>query len=125
MASSWVATFGTATEQRLLEETMQAVEKARAGRQATELQRHLRTVRKLGNAAYFRHPQAWEWQFEEAASRVSEASNVARAEELVREGQKALERKRPEELRRVVDALWKLLPEDAQERRLAHDSGVR
>jgi molecular chaperone DnaK len=56
---------------------------------------------------------------------VSEASDVARAEELVRKGRRALEQQRREELRQVVEQLWRLLPEDAQERRMAHDSGVR
>jgi molecular chaperone DnaK len=125
VASSWVAQFGSPTEQKLLDDAMRACERARAGRQAVELQRHLRSVRKLGNAAFFRHPQAWEWQFESAASRVSEASDVARAEELVQKGRRALEQQRREELRHVVEQLWRLLPEDVQERRMAHDSGVR
>ncbi len=125
LASSWVAQFGSPTEQKLLDEAMRACEQARAGRQAVELQRHLRSVRKLGNAAFFRHPSAWEWQFESASSRVSEASDVARAEELVQKGRRALEEQRREELRQVVEQLWRLLPEDAQERRMAHDSGVR
>jgi molecular chaperone DnaK len=125
LASSWVAQFGSPTEQKLFDEAMRACERARAGRQSVELQRHLRSVRKLGNAAFFRHPSAWEWQFETAASRVSEASDVARAEELVQKGRRALEQQRREELRQVVEQLWRLLPEDAQDRRLAHDSGVR
>jgi molecular chaperone DnaK len=124
-ASSWVAQFGTPTEQKLFDEAMRSCERARAGRQAVELQRHLRSVRKLGNAAFYRHPSAWEWQFESAASRVSEASDVGKAEELVQRGRRALEQQRREELRHVVEQLWRLLPEDAQERRLAHDSGVR
>ena len=125
LASSWVAQFGTSAEQKLFDEAMKACERARAGRQAVELQRHLRSVRKLSNAAFYRHPSAWEWQFDSAASRVSEASDVAKAEELVQRGRRALEQQRREELRQVVEQLWRLLPEDAQERRLAHDSGVR
>ncbi|WNG13957.1 Hsp70 family protein [Cystobacter fuscus] len=125
LASSWVAQFGTPVEQRLLDDAMRACERASAGRQAVELQRNLRSVRKLCNAAYFRHPSVWEWQFESAASRVSEASDVARAEELVQRGNRALAQQRREELRQVVEQLWRLLPEDAKERRLAHDSGVR
>ncbi|MFL5358155.1 Hsp70 family protein [Archangium sp.] len=125
VASSWVSQFGSPTEQKLLEDAMRACERAHAGRQAVELQRHLRSVRKLGNAAFYRHPSAWEWQFDSASSRVSEASDVARAEELVQKGRRALEQQRREELRQVVEQLWRLLPEDAQERRMAHDSGVR
>jgi len=124
-ASEWVARLGTATEQRLLDEAMRACDRARAGKQAVELQRQLRTIRKLSSAAFFRHPQAWEWQFESASSRLSEASDVAKAEQLVQQGRRALEGSRKEELRQVVERLWRLLPEDVQERRLAHDSGVR
>ena len=124
-ASSWVSQLGTPTEQKLFQDAAEACERARAGRQAVVMQRHLRSVRKLANAAYFRHPEAWDWQFADAASRVSEASDVARAEALVHKGRQAQDAGRREELIRVVNELWNLLPGDVKERRLAHGSGVR
>jgi len=124
-ASDWVAQFGSPTEQRLLDEALAACERARKGRQPTELQRHLRTVRKLHHACFYRHPRAWEWELEAAASRISEASDLSRAEQLVQQGLRARDGQRREELRSVVEQLWRLLPANVKDRRLAHDSGVR
>jgi molecular chaperone DnaK len=124
-ASSWVAELGTPEEQRLLAETAQAVERARKSRNARELQRQLRVVTNLANAAYYRDPQAWEWELERAASQSSSASDLVRAEALVREGRRALERGDRAAVRDAVQQLWRLLPDDPQARRLGHDSGVR
>ena len=124
-ASSWVAEHGTKEEQRLLQEAAQAVEKARAQRKPLELQRHLRVVRNLANAAYYRHPQAWEWAFESAAADAGSATDLVRAQSLVRDGRAALGRGDQPALRSVVEQLWRLLPADAQSRRRGYDSGVR
>src|SRR6185369_2124788 len=74
--SVWVTQFGSPAEQQLLNEATQAVEKARAARQPVELQRQLRVVRNLRTASYFRHPKAWEWQFEAAASAADQATDL-------------------------------------------------
>ncbi len=47
------------------------------------------------------------------------------AQKLVTEGKAAIERSDTEELRRVVKALWALLPEDSEARKRGFDSGVR
>ncbi len=124
-ASRWVSEYGTATEQKLLDEAAQAVDRARVAKQPVELQRQLRVVRNLNNAAFHRHPMAWQWLFEDAASRANEATDLPRAEALVRDGRKALERGDTTRLKPIVDELWRLLPADAQKRRLGHDSGLR
>ena len=124
-ASHWVAGYGTPPEQRLLEEAIAAVEKARRSRQVLELQRRVRQVRQLGSAAYFKNPDAWPSEFEYAASDVHQARDLPKAEKLVAEGRAALSRGDTSVLRRVTQALWKLLPADAQERHLGHDSGLR
>ncbi len=124
-ASDWVSRYGTPAESRLIEEVTAAVEKARHNRNPGELQRQLRLARRLGTAAFYRHPSAWQWMFESASSEVGSATDLPRAEALVREGRQAIDSGDTASLRRVVEGLWRLLPADVQARRLSFDSGVR
>jgi molecular chaperone DnaK len=124
-ASRWVSELGSPLEQQLLTEVSQAVEKARAARSSEELQRQLRLVRNLSSACFQRHPQAWEWLFDSAAADADHATDLVRAQALVRDGRRAIEQGRLADLRPIVQDLWKLLPVSAQKRRLGHESGVR
>lgn len=124
-AADWVSGFGTPEQARMLNEAMSALERARASRQLPELQRQHRVIIRLGNAAFYRHPRAWEWKFDEAASRADEASDLPRAQELVRRGRAAIEKGDVASLRPVVEDLWRLLPVDAETRQRAHASGLR
>ena len=101
------------------------MEKARAGRQPTELQRQLRVVRNLRVAAFHRDPKAWQKLFERAASEADQSTDQVRAQVQVRDGRKALERGDNAALRTNVEELWRLLPVDAQSKKLGYDSGVR
>ena len=51
--------------------------------------------------------------------------DLPRAQKLVAEGKAAIERNDTTELRRIVKALWQLLPEDSEARKKGFDSGVR
>jgi molecular chaperone DnaK len=124
-ASGVVAIYGTPPEKRLIEEVGSSMEKARKHQNAAELQRQLRVARNLGNASYFRKPDAWSEQFDHMASRVDDCSDLPRAESLIREGRKAQARKDDGALRGVVQQLWSLMPVDRDDRRLGFDSGVR
>ncbi len=124
-ATSWLSEFGTADERRVLKETIFAIDKARAVKDPREIERQLRVVDRLGSGAYFRSPMAWEQQFRYAESRATESSDVRLASELVRDGNKAITKNDRAALERAVRALWRLLPADAEERRLGHSSGVR
>jgi molecular chaperone DnaK len=124
-AAAAVSQFGTDAERRLLDEVVAALERARAGRDPAELERQLRLVRRLATAAYQRDPDTWEWYLQSAASEISGASDLPRAQRLVAEGKAAAARGDTEELKRIVKQLWGLLPLDAQDRRKGFDSGVR
>jgi molecular chaperone DnaK len=124
-ASHWVSTHGSPEEQRLLGEVMRSVEQARQAKQVVELQRQIRLVKELGTASYFRHPDAWSWEFESAAADVSRSSDLGKAQDLVKDGRAAQARGDTGTLRNVTQALWKLLPHDPIARRLGHDSGLR
>jgi molecular chaperone DnaK len=102
-----------------------AIDKARRDKDPAELERQVRLAHRLSNAAFNRTPEAWEWYFEDAASEVSRARDLPRANKLVAEGKQAIDRGDTEDLRRVVKALWQLLPEDSEARKRGFDSGVR
>lgn len=122
-AGRWVSELGTEQEQRMLAEASTAVERARKDRRATDLERHLEIVRQLGNAAYFRHPEVWAWEFDGLASHLSRSTDLPKAEQLVARGR--ANRADRTVLREVVQQLWALLPAQVADRDGGHGSGVR
>ena len=124
-ASSTVGMHGTEAERTLLQEVLSAMDKARKDKDAPELERQMRLASRLSAAAFNRTPEAWEWYFEDAASELSRMKDLPRAQKLVNEGKSAVDRGDTEELRRVVKALWHLLPDDSEARKRGFDSGVR
>ena len=117
--------WGTDAEKKLLEEVIAAMEAARASRDAGEMQRQLRLVQRLANAARARDPDYWRFQLDWVASDVARARDLPRAQRLVAEGKAALEAGNLEALKRTVRLLWELMPEDAEARAKAFESGVR
>jgi molecular chaperone DnaK len=124
-ASSTVGLHGSDAERALLQEVLASMDKARRDKDAAELERQMRLAQRLSSAAYNRTAEAWEWYFESAASEVSRATDLPRAHKLVNEGKQAVDRGDTESLRKVVKALWNLLPEDSESRKRGFDSGVR
>jgi molecular chaperone DnaK len=124
-ASSTVGMHGTEAERTLLHEVIAAMDKARKDKDAPELERQMRLAQRLSSAAFNRTNEAWEWYFQDAASEVSKARDLPRAQRLVTEGKAAVDRGDNDELRRVVKALWQLLPDDSEARKKGFDSGVR
>ncbi len=124
-ASDWVARYGTPAELKLLDEVSAAVSRAREARDSSELERQLRLIYRLGNAAFYRHPDAWVWKFEHVASEVSSATDLPQAQALVTKGRAAIERGDKQSLRPIVEQLYRLMPTDLQSRRLSFDSGIR
>ena len=120
-----IAKWGTPAEQQLFNEATQAVEKARASRHPIELQRQLRVVRNLRMAAFYRDPKVWDRLFEAAASEADRATDIVKAQALVRDGKKAQGRGDMQALKPIVETLWELLPVTAQSKKLGYDSGVR
>lgn len=123
-ASHWVSLYGTEIEQKYLKEAIEGVEKARTAREPTELARQLKVVRDLQNAAYYRDPEAWPGELSYLASRLDSATDLPRAQALLGEGQRALEKRDIAGVRGAVEKLWKLMPVDAQDRRQGYESGV-
>jgi molecular chaperone DnaK len=124
-ASSTIGMHGTEAERSLLQDVLAAMDKARRDKDAAELERQMRLAQRLSNAAFNRTPEAWEWYFEDAASEISKCRDLPAAQRLVTEGKAAIARSDNAELRRVVKALWQLLPESSEARKKGFDSGVR
>ncbi len=124
-ASAIVAHEGTDAEKQLLDDAIGGINRARANRSVKDLERHRRVVRRLGNAAYFRDPRAWESVFDNLCSHVHEARDLKRAQALVEQGQKLVDKADFLALRGVCDQLAELMPVSAQERAKAFASGLR
>jgi molecular chaperone DnaK len=124
-ALSWVAGNGSDIEKSTLTGAYQACKRAFVAQDADEVQRQLAVIERLGLAAYLRHPGAWEWEFERAAARVSESTDLRRASELVAQGRDAVRQHDREALERIVRDLWRLRPVDRDEQKLGHGSGLR
>lgn len=124
-ALSWLAAYGNPMEQKTLDSAYHACKRALTDRREDEAERQLLLIRRLGIAAYFREPGAWESAFHRAASRLSESTDIRRATELVASGREALRQERQTDLEAVVRKLWELTPVDRDEQMLGHGSGLR
>jgi molecular chaperone DnaK len=125
MAVSWVAGYGNDAERTTLDAAYRACKRAFVGRDADEVERQLAVIRRVGSAAYLRHPGAWDDQFEYHAARIAESTDIRRASELVARGQEAMRQRDRAKLEEIVRALWQLSPVDRDEQKLGHGSGLR
>ena len=123
-ALSWVGQYGSPAERTALDNAYQSCKQALLARQEREAQRQINLVFQLGHSAYVRHPGAWEHYFQEAASRVSESTDIRRATELVTQGRQAMREGRAADLESIVHQLWKLRPVDRLEQQLGHGSAL-
>ena len=113
------------SERSTLNNTYQACKRAFVARDSDEVERQLAVIQRLGEAAYLRHPAAWEWEFERCAARVGESTDLRRATELVAKGRDAARQRDRETIERIVRELWGLAPVDHDEQKLGHGSGLR
>jgi molecular chaperone DnaK len=125
LAVPWVAAFGTKNEQKLFEEALEAVRAARKAREAAELERQLRVVRAMGDAAFSRDPRTPHLEFDWYASNVGEALDLPRAAALVARGREARARDDASEMRSINRQLSDLFPSSPEARRRSFGSGVR
>ena len=124
-AAGYIAHNGTPAEQKLLDDAIGGISRARKARSVKDLERHRRVIRRVGNAAFFREPEAWEMVFESYASHLHEARDLKRAEKLVAEGRRHLAAQDTKGLRAVCDQLAELMPVNAAARARAYASGLR
>ncbi len=125
-ASSTVGMHGTDAERALLQEVLAAMDKARRDKDAPELERQMRLAQRLSAAAFNRTSRGLGVVLRGRRVRGRRVHRpAAGAASSSPRASTAIDRGDTEELRRVVKALWQLLPEDSEARKHGFDSGVR
>jgi molecular chaperone DnaK len=124
-ASYWLECYGTDQEKRALQQCIEFAERALRGRNTREIERQIRTMRRICFAAYIRDPQAWSWELDHAAERADACNDPAKAQRLIQRARAAEVAGNQRELEKVVRELWALFPADPEERSLGFDSGVK
>ena len=95
-------------------------------RNVPELQRQLRLCHRAGQRRLLSQSRASGTdEFEWVSSNIEKASDQAKAQSLLQQGQQAVQADDKAKLREIVEKLWKLLPSDPELRRQGYDSGVR
>ena len=121
----WVGEFGSSEERNSFGAATQAARAALVGKDPGEVARQLGLMRQLGAVAYHRHPDAWQWEFDHAAARVGDSTDIRRATTLVAAGREALRQRDVERLKLVVRELWQLDPVDREDQVRGFGSGLR
>jgi molecular chaperone DnaK len=125
LANSWVSVFGADPEKRALALAMEQAERGLRARNAAEIERQLKAMRRLHVTSYLRSPDAWSQELDHAANRLDAATDIGRAQNLLQRGRKAEAAKNRKELESIVRELWLLLRVNSEERTLSFDSGVQ
>jgi molecular chaperone DnaK len=123
--TSWIAAHGTPEERSVLAGATAAIERARVARNAAEIDRQIEVIGRIGTAAYYRRPGAWEHELERLGGRLAETSDPPTALRLLEQGRAAVSRSDEAGIEAAVRALWKLLPVRVRDARETHGSGVR
>jgi molecular chaperone DnaK len=121
---SWVSAHGTPAEQQMFQQAMTQTQEGLRGRNAAQVDRQIAAMRSLRTTAYHRDPESPSHTFEWFLSRLSEASDIRRASELIQQGRAALKHRRLDELRGINRQLAPLFPGTAEQQRRSFGSGV-
>lgn len=125
IAISWVSAWGTPSEQSLLDQAIIAARAALQARDPLELDRQVRAMRNLSNAAYVRDPQSAFFNFDWYVQNIAAATDVPRANELLDKGREASARGDAEALKAINRQLDRYFPGTEEERHRSFGSGIR
>ncbi|MEM9553584.1 MAG: Hsp70 family protein [Acidobacteriota bacterium] len=123
-ALGFVSLHGQESEKQLLENAGRGLERAIASRSHALLRQHLKVIRRIGTAARFRNPAAWDSELDRLAADADRATDPRAAQAAVTAGRAARQAGDLERLKRCVRELWTLLPATAEQRLLSHSSGI-
>lgn len=124
IALSWVAASGSESEQHLLDRAVMAANSACQSGDAHELDRQIKAIGAIANAAFSRHPENLFYEFEWFQNHLTEATDVAAASRLIDEGRTAVARDDRNALQSINRQLSPLFPGTAEERVQSFGSGV-
>ncbi len=119
-----VEQWGNTIEKEMLSGCEERLQKAFKLKRISEIERLIEQLNKINNSAYQRSPSFWQDQFRYAASRVHEAKDLRKANKLVDQGRKIIEKEQLGKLESIVQQLWDLLPANRSAGSETHDSGI-
>jgi len=125
LAISWVSAWGTASEQALLDQAVTSASRAFETRDPLELDRQVKAMRNLANAAYARDPRSVFFTFDWFTQNIASATDIPRATELLNKGRVASEKGDAAELKIINRQLDPFFPGTEEEQRQSFGSGVR
>jgi molecular chaperone DnaK len=125
IAISWVSAWGTTSEQALLDQAIIAAKAAFESRDPLELDRQVKAMRNLANAAYGRDPRSVFMTFDWYTENIASATDIPQATELLNKGRKAAQQGDAEALKVINRQLDSYFPGTEEERRRSFGSGVR
>jgi molecular chaperone DnaK len=120
-----VARWGTAAEQQLFDQALQAAVVAKHRRDAAELERQLDALRSIGKASYCRDPQSLSNELEWVGAHLTQAMDVPLANQLVERARAAQATGNRTMLVATVAQLWDLFPSSPERQERSFGSGVR
>ncbi len=120
----WVGAFGSPAEQQLCENALAAAAEALQQRDAAALDRQIRVLSSLRNAAFSRDPSSVFQVFDWYLGHAGEATDLRQAQALFEKGRKAAERGDEKALREINRRLNDLFPGSAEDRQRSFGSGV-
>jgi molecular chaperone DnaK len=120
-----VAQWGTAAEQGLYDQSLQAATQAKHARNARELERQLQAMRSIGKASYWRNPQSATSELDWMCANVAQTMDVARANQLLEQARAAQAAGNETALKGALAQIWELLPSSIEEQHRSYGSGVR
>lgn len=124
IALSWVPTWGTAAEQRLLEQAMEGATAAFHAANALELDRQIKTIKAVTLAAANRDPEMVFQDFQWYVENIAHATDVPCARDLIDQGRVAADQRDRDTLRGITRRLYPLFPGTEEERSKSYGSGV-
>ncbi len=121
---SWNTTFGTPVEQQMFQEAIAALREGLETGNAGQVDRQIAVMNSLGRAAFNRDPDRERRRLEWFQARMSEATDLRRANELLKQGREALRLGKTDDVKSVNRQLDALFPGTAEERQRSFGSGV-
>lgn len=121
----WVSARGSASEQNLLDLAITEARSAIDSGNALELDRRVKTIRNLTNAAYIRDPRSPFLTFDWYTENIASATDIPRASELLDQGREYYRQGDADALKNINSKLHTFFPGTEEERKLSFESGVR
>jgi molecular chaperone DnaK len=117
--------YGNEVEKKMLADCETRFNKAIELKRVQEVERLIEQMSSLFRSAYRRNPDFWIDQFHAVCSRLHEATNLAKANQLAAEGRRYLADTNLAAIESCVRQLWNLIPDERLSGEENHQSGIQ